>query len=176
MDEVTKLKFLLGVYGSMQNELIFMDLVEEKGGKIIKVKKMTLSETDAIAIYKFIYNKVNHLSVAQVGEYAERTNEILKVLLNDKTLAINNFLLSMMLYRNYLDDIASTYEKNMMMPKVNRCIELFEGFKDEEYKMIRKNTARAADNIWKVWIGEQQLSDADRDARFKRILHVDKKN
>lgn len=170
MDPRLKYEILLSIYGRMQEEMVAIGLVDNKTGRVLKVKKKNINEEDGVKIYEHIFSQINHLSVEQVGEYAQKTNDILNILLNDKEAPINNYLLAMILYRNYLEEFANGYEKTLMEGKVRRSIELFESFTTQEYKDIRKNTARAADNIYRVFTGRLQLSDEVRDARFKRII------
>lgn len=168
--ERTKCEIILSIYGRMQMELVAIELVDDLTGKPKPAKKLNLNEQDGLHIYKYLFSKIEYLTVDQVEKYSQRTNDILKKLLNDKEAPVNNYLMSMMLYRNYLQDIAPKAEQIMLLPKVERSIQLFETFESDEYKQIRKNTGRATDNIWRTFIGRPQLSDEVRDARFKRIV------
>ncbi len=163
-------KFIVGVYGRMQIEMIATELLNNDGSPK-PTKHMNHHERDAIAIYDHLSYLIRKISKEKLNDMAKYTNEVAKKLINDDTL-INNYLLSMMLYRLYLQDVASKYEKDMILPKVERQIKLFEGFEGESYKRTRKTTARVADNMWRVFTEKAQLSDEIRDLRRNKLIKI----
>lgn len=164
-----KKEFIVSVYGRMQIEMIAIDLLT-KDGVPKPTKHMNAHEKDAIAIYNHISYEVKGISKTQLNEIAQFANDISKKLINDNTM-INNYLLSLMLYRSYLQDEASKFEQGMLLPKVERQLKIYENLEGDTYSEVRKTTSRVADNIWRVFIGKAQLSDEIRDIRankFKR--------
>lgn len=171
MNEEIKLKFHVGIYGRMQLEMMAIDLVE-KNGVPKPTKNMSAIEKDGIAVYNHLSYIVKGLSSKKLFELAQFTNDIAKSLINEETL-INNYLLSAMLYRLYLQEEASKPEQIMVLPKVNRIIKMYEELDGEEYATIRKTTSRVADNMFRVFTGKLQVSDEIRDLRankFKRSI------
>lgn len=171
MNEEQKLKFHVGIYGRMQIEMMAIDLVDD-GGVPRPTKNMSATEKDGIAVYNHISYIVRGLSSKKLFELAQHTNEITKALINEEQL-INNYLLSAMLYRLYLQEEASKAEQIMVLPKINRIIKMYEELDGDEYAKIRKTTSRVADNMFRVFTGKAQLSDEIRDLRankFKRSV------
>lgn len=168
MNKHILLKFLAGLYGFMQLELKDSKLVN-KDGAPKPTKNMSLLESDGIAIYKYLSGRVKHLDVRQIREYAEYTNAVTKKLINEEKL-VNNYLLALMLYRSYLDELAPRDEQILMLAKVGRSIQHYELIKGKKYSKIRKTTSRCADNIWRVFTGRAQLGDDVRDLLAKRYL------
>lgn len=167
MTKEQKLDFKIGLYGRMQLEMIANDLLT-KDGVPIKKKNMSSNEDDAIRIYDHLSYDLKGLGVSVLNERAERTNEVVRKLLNENAV-INNYLLSMMLYRLYLQEETTKFERLMVLPKVERQIKIYEGLEGLNFKEIRKTTSRVADNIWRVFTGKAQLSDEIRDLRAKKF-------
>lgn len=171
MDKETLLNFHVGIYGRMQLEMVAIDLVK-KNGVPKPTKNMSAVEKDGIAVYNHLSYKVKGLDSKMLFELAQHTNNIANSLLNEETL-INNYLLSAMLFRLYLQEEAPKSEQIMILPKVNRIIQMYEELDGEEYIKIRKTTSRVADNMFRVFTGKAQLSDEIRDLRankFKRSV------
>lgn len=164
-----EIEFIAGIFGRSQLEMIAVGLLNDDGSPK-KEKRKEPHHEDAIKIYDHLSEKVKNIGAAKLNEMAEETNKVAKNLINDDTL-INNYLLAMMLYRLYLQEEASGLEKNMMLPKVQRQLQIYEQLDGEEYQKIRRTTHRVADNIWRAWNGKAQLSDELRDvisSKFKR--------
>lgn len=170
MNEQTKLIFHVGIYRRMQVEMMAIDLLDGNG-VAMPIKNMSAIEKDGIAIYKHLTEKVEGLHRKKIFELAKFTDDIAKTLLNEETL-INNYLLSAMLYRLYLQQEAPKSEMIMILPKVGRTIKMYEDLEGEEYAMIRKNTSRVADNMFRAFTGKPQLSDEIRDLRAKKFTRV----
>lgn len=169
MNDKEKLDYKVGLYGRMQLEMINIGLLTADGAPK-STKHMNENEEDAIKIYDHLSFDLKGVDAAVLNERASRTNEIAASLINEDTM-INNYLLSMMLYRVYLQEIATKFERLMVLPKIERQIKIYEKLDDDEYKKIRKTTGRVADNIWRVFTGKLQVSDEIRDLRankFKR--------
>jgi len=162
-----ELEFLVGIYGRSQLEMIAIDLLN-KDGSPKPTKHMNQHEQDAIKIYDHLSFKLKGVGAEKLNDLAAFTNEISKKLINDDTL-INNYLLSMMLYRLYLQEIAPKYECLMMLPKVQRQVSVFEELEGEEFLRTRRVTSRVADNMWRIFTGKAQLSDELRDIRAEKF-------
>lgn len=168
MNEETLLKFYVSLYGRCQIEMAAVGLVD-KNGVPKSTKGMSETEKDGIKIYDFLSYKVKGLTVEKLHELASYTNELMMKLLNENKY-INNYLLGMMQYRLFLQDEASVYEKNLMLPKVERSIKFYKTHvKDDD---IVRTTSRVADNIYRLFTDRLQLSDEVRDARAKRFIRL----
>ena len=172
MNKETLLKLYVGLYGFVQIEMREVGLLNEDASPK-PTKHMNDIEKDGVAIYDHLCWKVKGLSVERLHEIAEFTNDIVRSLINEEQI-INNYLLAMMLFRCYLDDEAPKYEQIKMLPKVNRSIRHYEQLEGEQYKKIARTTHRCADNMWRVFTGKAQLSDAVRDAKASKYLRKEK--
>ena len=163
-----ELEFIVGIYGRSQIEMIAIDLLNDDGSPK-PTKNMSADEKDAIAIYNHLSYKIKGIGSKKLNELGEYSNEVAKKLINEDTL-VNNYLLAMMLYRTYLQDIVGRFERDKILPKVNRQVKVFEGLEGSEFAKTRKTTARVADNIWRVFTGKAQLSDEVRDLRANKFI------
>ena len=166
-----ELEFLVGVYGRSQIEMIAIGLLNGDGSPK-PTKNMSTHEKDAIAIYDNLSFKMKGIGKDRLNRLGQYSNEVAKKLINEDTL-INNYLLSMMLYRLYLQEISGKFERDKILPKVKRQIAVFEALEGQEYAKIRRVTNRVADNMFRVFVGKAQLSDEIRDIianKFKRRI------
>ncbi|MCD6135832.1 hypothetical protein J7J63_03870, partial [Candidatus Bipolaricaulota bacterium] len=87
-------------------------------------------------------------------------------------LKVNNFLLSIMLLREYLDNYGTKAEQILMSGKINRLLDVVDGaVSDEEFDSdIKRTTARTARNIYRQFTGECQFSDDVLNAHFKKVV------
>ena len=159
-----KTSYFVGIYGFLQLSMQDVGLLD-KQGKPIKKKRMTLHEADAIYIYTWLSDRLKDVDVGTLRELAKETDERVSKLISEHKV-VNNFLLSILLLRGYLDNDASKNEQLLLAPKVYRVMELLDkAVSDEELDdSIRKTTHRTADNIYRQASGGLQLSDECRDA------------
>lgn len=168
MKLANEVEFIVGIYGRMQLEMLNIGLLHEEDASPKSMKYMDEHERDAIKIYDYLAQKVRHISAQRLNEISQYTNDIAKKLVNEDT-TVNNYLLSLMLFRLYLQEVSSKYEFNIMMPKVERQLIVFEKLAGETYGQTRKVTSRVADNMWRVFTGKAQLSDEIRDLRVQKF-------
>lgn len=162
---------IVSIYGLMQTELDAVKLLSDNGAPK-KSKHHDLIEEESLKIYHWLASKIVHLKDQELVFYAKKFNKIVESLVNEENL-VNNYLMALMLLRNYFDEVANKPEQIIYKHKVARQIKVYEDVfsKDkEEYKGIQKVTSRVADNIWRVLNDQLQLSDEVRDARAKRFL------
>ncbi len=165
-----KTAYFVGVFGFMQLSMTEVGLL--KNGAVSKKRsEMTMGETDAIAIYTWVGNHLKNYSVAELRKMARATDEKVKKLLN-VALKVNNFLLSIMLLREYLDNYGTKAEQILMSGKINRLLDVVDGaVSDEEFDSdIKRTTARTARNIYRQFTGECQFSDDVLNAHFKKVV------
>lgn len=166
----TKTKsYFVGIYGFMQLSMIDVGLLDNQGFPI-KKKKPTQTEQDAIWLYNWVSDKLRELNTAQLRSLGAETDKRVQKLISDHSV-VNNYLLSIYLFREYVDNDADKFEQGLLRPKIDRIINLLdEAVTDEEFDAdIRRTTARTADNIYRQITERPQLSDEVRDAKFKRI-------
>jgi len=169
MNDENLLILFVSIYGNMQTQMEKVDMCDKNG---IPKKPENLNEQDTVKLYEFIAEKLRGLSKEQIQAIATKFNDMVKTLLNEEQM-VNNYLMAMMLYRNYFDDISGVFERSMHGGKVARQIEVFEKVyaKDEEqYRGIKKTTGRVVDNLWRILTDRPQLTDEIRDLKSKRYL------
>jgi len=159
--------FIVGVYGRLQIELIEMNLINENGSpkKRKELKRTDPVLLDGLYIYDSLANRVANLSTDEINSFANVTNEKVHKLFNENY-QINNYILAMMLYRNFLQDFGTTFEKNLLLNKTIRNIDAFtESISDKD---LVKHTHRVADNLWRQFNGKAQLDDEIRNKLFTK--------
>jgi len=163
-----KLTYLVGIYGYLQLSMLDVGLLTEQG-QVIKAKH-NMSEQDALYIYKWVGEHLLDVDKDKLRRLAQETDKKVSKLLNDHK-EVNNFLLAILLLREYLDNHGSKVEQLMILPKVNRLVDVVDGaVSDEAFNpMIKRTTARTANNIYRQHVGRPQLSDEVWGARFKGI-------
>ena len=166
-----KIEYLAGIFGFLQLSMKDVGLIGEHGKCTKKKQHMKPSEQDGIAIYDWVGEQIKHIEQHKLRKLAAVTDKRVGKLLNDHKV-VNNFLLGLLLLRGYLDDLAPKNEQLMILPKVNRLIDVVDGaISDEEFNAdIKRTTSRTADNLFRQAIGKCQIADDCRDARFKRIV------
>jgi len=167
------LNYFVGIWGRMQLSMKEVGLVNDRGD-VIKSKWSKLDK-EAVDIYLHLdsvieaYKKKLCVTTKEIiFKRTAVTDDIVKKLINDNK-QVNNHLLAMFLYQNYLFDIASKSEQILMMKKVQSQVDDYPT-DTEHYNSIRKNTAWIADNIWRQFTGKAQLSDEVRRANAKRFM------
>ena len=158
-----KTSYFVGIFGFMQLSMIDVGLLDQTGTPI-KQKHPTLNEVDAVYIYNWLSDRLKDVNVGKLRELAKETDKRVSKLISEHKV-VNNFLLSILLMREYLDNDAPKNEQLMLSPKVNRVIELLDSaITDEEFDVdIKRTTARTANNIYRQIAGKCQLSDEIRD-------------
>ena len=139
-----KTAYFVGVFGFMQLSMTEVGLL--KNGIVNKKRsEMTMGEKDAIAIYNWIGEHLKNYSVAELRKMARATDEKVKKLVN-VALKVNNFLLSIMLLREYLDNYGTKAEQILMSGKINRLVDVVDGaVSDDDFDSnIKRTTARTA--------------------------------
>lgn len=169
MNRETTLNFIVGIWGRMQLAMKETGLVVDGGVAIKPYKHMDRTDREAIEIYNILdtYLRSNKIFIDEIVERSRVTDNIVKKLINDHK-RVNNQLLAMFLYQEYLLEFGSHGAKTVTLPKVKRQIEDFP-LTTEELKTTWKYTGRIADNMWRQFTGKAQLSDEVRDLRAKRI-------
>jgi hypothetical protein len=164
-----QLDYLCGIYGFLQLSMRDVGLVDA-GGHVMKRKKRKASESDGVALYEWVSDQLKHIPVHSLRKRASIMDARVKKLFNDNK-TVNNFLLGMLLLRLLIDD-SGRMEQLMILPKINRVINLVdEAISDEEFSVdIKRTTARVADNLYRQYTGRAQLTDEIRNAKFKRIV------
>ena len=165
-----KVEYLAGVFGFLQLSMKDVGLIGDKGVCTKRKKHMKPSEQDGIAIYNWIGEQIKHVEQVNLRKLGAVTDKRVGKLLNEHKV-VNNFLLGLLLLRAYLDEVAPKNEQLMVLPKVNRLIDVVDGaISDEEFNAdIKRTTSRTADNLFRQAVGKCQIADDCRDARFKRI-------
>ena len=161
-----KIEYFVGVFGFMQLSMIDVGLLDEKA-RLVKMK-YNAGETDAVAIYKWISEQIKHLPAKDLKLMAKKTdNKVKKLISNHKK--VNNYLLSIMLLREYIDNDGLRYEQILISPKINRLVDVIDAtVSDEQFDAnIKRTTSRTANNIYRQFIGKPQLSDEVREAHNK---------
>lgn len=169
MKDEEYLKLMVCIYGMMQLELRAVDIVDDKGVPI-KDKRRPLEEQESVDLYNEISYKLRALNQNQLKTTAQEVNKIVEGKLVNNKGKVNNYLLALMLYREYLDLIATTFERNRFMNKVGRQIRIYEELEGDEYKRTRRETYRVANNLFRIFIGRPQLDDDLRDKMMKRWM------
>ncbi len=170
MDLQTKLTYLTACYSFMQLSLQDVKLLDDKGRPI--KKKRSMSEQDAIAIYSWLSDQLKNISIHELRTMASKTDIKVSKLLNDHQV-VNNFLLSIMLLREYIDEHGDSIQKILIGNKINRIIDLLDdAVTDEAFDPeIKRTTGRTARNIYRQFTDRPQRSDDVLQAHFKRIKH-----
>lgn len=169
MDKENLLILFVAIYGNMQTQMERVGLCDKFG---VPKKAESLIEEDTVKLYNFVAGKLIGVKKDRLEVEAAKFNNMVKKLVNENQM-VNNYLMAMMLFRNYFDDEASAFERNLHSGKIVRQIEVFEKvyLKDKEkYAGIKKTTARVVDNLWRILINRPQLTDEIRDLRSKRFL------
>lgn len=159
----------VAIYGFQQLEMRAVDLVDDKGVPT-KDQKRPLEELETIDLYNEVSKRLKHLNQPQVQATAKKVNDIVMNQLVNNQSKINNYLLALMLFREWLDLEGTTFERNRFAGKVGRQIAIYEALEGEKYKDIRKETYRVANNLFRVFIGKPQLDDDLRDLMAKRWM------
>ena len=170
MNEETRIDYLVGVFGFLQLSMKDVGLLNAQGVGPKKRKKLKMSEQDALAIYDWVGEQLQRFTTEQLRPRAQRMDKAVTKLNNDHKV-VNNFLLSLMLLRHYMDTDASLVESILMTPKINRLVDVVDSaISDEEFSAdIKRTTARTADNLYRQYAGMAMLSDEVRDLKYKRI-------
>lgn len=159
----------VSIYGFFQLEMREVGLLD-KQGRPTKDRKRPLDETESIDLYNEISQKVKNIPEGELKRLAGKVNEVVKNQLVNNKGKINNYLMALMLYRNWLDEIGSIFEQNRFLAKVNRQIAIYEKLEGSNYAEIRKESYRVADNLYRIWTDKPQLDDELRDLRAKRFV------
>ncbi len=165
-----KTAYFVGVFGFMQLSMTDVGLL--KDGMICKKRsELTMGEADAVAIYNWVGDYLKSYSVTELRKMARETDEKVKKLLNEHQV-VNNFLLSIMLLREYIDDYGTKAEQILMLGKIDRLMDVVDGaVSDDDFDSdIKRTTARTANNIYRQFAGKCQLSDDVRNAYFKKVI------
>ena len=142
----------------------------DAGGNVIKKKKRKTSEEDGVALYLWVSDQLKEIPVISLRKRASIMDARVKKLFNENK-TVNNFLLGLLLLRLLIDD-SGRMEQLMVLPKINRVIDLVdEAISDEEFSIdIKRTTARVADNLYRQYTGRAQLTDEIRDLKMKRFV------
>lgn len=156
------ISYFVGIYGFMQLSMMDVGLVDPKGFPI--KKKYNMTEQDAMFLYNWVSGKIKDVPQWQLRALGSETDKRVSKLISGHAV-VNNFLLSIMLLREYVDNDAPKHYSLMLSPKINRIIEMLdEAVSDEEFDVnIKRTTARTANNLYRQMIGKPQLSDEIRD-------------
>ena len=160
-----------GVFGFAQLSMRDVGLVSDKGQPTKKTKWMTPTEQDGIAIYLWIIAKIDKMPQWEIKQEASKVDAMVKNLFNEHKI-INNYLLSLFILREWLDEEGEGIDQGILYPKINRIVaamdsEIKEGNFDPE---IKKHTARVAKNIFRQWAGKAQLTDEIFSLNSNRFL------
>ena len=163
---MNKLSYFVGIYGFLQLSMHDVGLLDAKGAPI--KKKHNLNEIDGLAIYKWLSDELKDISVGKLRAMARETDERVSKLISDHKV-VNNFLLAIMLLREYVDDTGTKMEQILLSSKINRLVDLVDSaVSDDDFDVnIKRTTARTANNIYRQFAGKCQLSDEVRDAHNK---------
>lgn len=175
--------FMIGLFGRLQIELMELGgVIDSNNGGISKKprrvypdgtwRKLKLEELTAIDIYKWTIEQIGkEISEEELNKKARYTNEVASKIINDEK-TVNNFLLATYMLEMYIDENENTLLKNMMLPKTNRLIDHYYKHIGEENMGIMRTTYRVADNMYRVFTEKPQISDQERNLKFKRKIHV----
>lgn len=159
----------VGIFGFFQLEMKEVNLVDDKGVPI-KDRKRPLEEQETIDLYNDISYRLRGVHQGEITRLAGKVNEMVTgQLVNNKGL-INNYLLALMMYREWLDEFGNRAEQIRFLGKVNRQIKIYEELEDERCKDIRKETYRVSNNIYRILTGRPQLTDEIRNLRARRFV------
>ncbi len=160
-----------GSFGFAQLSMRDVGLLNKDGSPAKKKKHMTAIELDGMGIYIWLSDKLKEFDGNQIRVKASVVDGMVKKLFNEKKI-INNYLLSLYILREWLDNDGGRFEQDMMLPKINRIVaamdeEISDGRFDSD---IKKVTRRVADNIYRQWSGKPQITDDIRDLNSKRFM------
>ncbi len=170
MNEETRINYLVGVFGFFQLAMKDVGLLDKHGVGPAKRRKMLSHEQDALAIYDWVGEQLKEFSTTQLRPRGALMDKAVGKLLNDHKV-VNNYLLALLLLRDYIDEQGSKMEQILMTPKINRLVDVVDGaVSDEDFDAdIKRTTARTSDNLYRQYVDKAQLSDEVRDVYFKRI-------
>ncbi len=162
---------MVAVYGYLQLSLIDVELLTPNGVPV-KKKRPVQTEQDAIALYHWVSDQLSGVNTRELRSLAGKTDIKVSKLLNDHQV-VNNFLLSIMLLREYIDEHGDSIQKILIGNKINRIIDLLDdAVTDEAFDPeIKRTTGRTARNIYRQFTDRPQRSDDVLQAHFKRIKH-----
>jgi len=159
--------YLVGVYGFLQLSMQDVGLLNAKGQPI--KGKRNMGELDALAIYHWVGDKIKHIDGHTLRKKGAFIDGMVKNLLNKHTV-VNNFLLAVLMLREYVDEDGTHTEKILLSAKINRLVDVVDSaVSDEAFDVdIKRTTSRTAKNIYRQFKGRGQLSDEYMDNRFRR--------
>jgi len=155
---------IIAVYGVLQ-----MELKQEKVltplAVPIKDKNYPASTQDALAIYKFLAEKLRGVTESEINKRKDSFNNIVKGLEQEYLLNMSLFAIFMM--ENLLMEDGSKVQQGIMLPKINRLIDhLTEGILREQQevgKRVVKDSKIGASNVMRVFRGEPELTKKMRE-------------
>lgn len=158
-----KTEYFVGIFGFMQLSMQDVGLLNTRGVPI-KLKNPSINEVDTVNIYNWVSDKLVSVPKHKLDSMGREVDKKVKKLISDHS-KVNNFLLSILLLREYLDNEAPRNEQLMILPKVHRVIELLDSaITDEEFSVdVRRTTARTANNLYRMYVGKPQMGDDVRD-------------
>ena len=170
MNKENELEYLVAIYGIFYFTLKENKLIGERAEPLkLKGTSKNQKNDDSIAVYKWLSEQIKGLSTSQLKTRAGKFNDIVKALQDN--FFLNQYLLGIFMLQYYLEEEASVFTKNMMMPKVERLIKAMrEGIKKtngDKGTDIILDSSKAGSNVWRMFNGKVQLTKELREARRK---------
>jgi hypothetical protein len=170
-------ELIVAMYGIFYFSLLDMKLIDEKTGREYTTPER-LFENDIVVIYRYLAEKIKHLTKKDLEKKAELFNSFVKKLYD--TYNTNQFLLGMFLFEKYI--LSQDHSaKVIYLPKINRSIKelqkrILEHNSTEKSKEINIDTGKAASNIWRLFNGKAQLTKEMREARINQWKEAARKS
>jgi hypothetical protein len=171
MKKINLTAFYVGIWGRLFLQLKEKGYLKKDNSPQTKFRfhkdgsraKLSLVEKDILDVYATMRDKLKNVPQWKIDDYAELNNEYIRNLVNDKQQVVN-VILACAMYRSYLDDYGTVYERNLMIRRLDNIINSYDDRETVKY------SARCGDNLYRQFVGKPQLSDEVRDARAKRFL------
>lgn len=168
---MTKVQFdiVIACYGLMQKALRSEGLVNEEGAPI-KQKRYTELKQDTLNLYKWQAEVLSGISEYDINRRKQEFNQIVRKLNQEYKLSM--FLMSVFILEDLVEDM-DAITKGRMLPKITRVINSFSfqvilHNEDGKGKDIVRDSAIAADNIFRMFNGQPEITKAQRDWKAKQ--------
>ena len=162
-----ELDYLVAMYG-----ISYFTLKERgmlgKRAEPLKLKKHEndMKSQDAIAVYKWLAEKIKGISEHELKTRADKFNSFVRSFQDDYFL--NQYLMGLFMLEAYLEDIGGL-DRNLMIPKVTRLIKIMrEGvinINAEKGQAIVIDSSQAGSNLWRLFNGKVELTKELREAK-----------
>ena len=173
MNDDKRIAYMVAIYGALQKVLKGQDLVDDNGKPLrVKNKHMTELKQDSLKLYEWFADALKDVSEYKLNKEVNVFNDIAKSLHDNYWL--NMYLLALFMAELFFEEHASPFDKNKMMPKINRMIKgVSLGISDVNDDTIKgqqiiKDSKVAASNIYRKFTDQAELTKEVRNARLNQ--------